>query len=104
LIPSSEKSSLSLKKLFLEENLSNKFKNGHENFSVVRYYKTMEFTDLFFGQFYFQNNVFKLHEVYSKLGIRVYLENKLEVSRHFLFYRFETNQKGYKDSKNIYEN
>jgi hypothetical protein len=38
------------------------------------------------GQFFFQNNVFKLQEDFSELGIRVFLEEDLEVSRHFLFY------------------
>jgi hypothetical protein len=44
------------------------------------------------GQIFFQNDIFKLHEVFSKHGIRVLLEKGMEASRHFLFYRFETNQ------------
>jgi hypothetical protein len=71
---------------FLKEKLSNKFNNGHENFSRVHGYpKTMRFGDLqgsltrekffmtifeFIGQFIFQNNVFKLQEILSELGIR----------------------------------
>jgi hypothetical protein len=43
----------------------------------------------FVGQFFLQNNLFKLQEDFSEHGIRVFLEN-LEVSRHFLFYRFQT--------------
>jgi hypothetical protein len=46
------------------------------------------------GQFFFQNNVFKLQEVISEHGIRVFFEGtKMKVSRHFLFYRFQTNQR-----------
>jgi hypothetical protein len=48
-----------------------------------------------------KHNFFKHQEVFSELGFRVLLENGLQVSRHFLFYRFETNQRCYKDSKNI---
>jgi hypothetical protein len=32
------------------------------------------------------------------------LRTDVEVSRHFLFYRFETNQRCLKDSKNSFEN
>jgi hypothetical protein len=31
----------------------------------------------FIGQFFFQNNVFKLQEVFSELEIRLFLENRL---------------------------
>jgi hypothetical protein len=90
---------LEFKNIILEEKLSNKLKNGHENFSGVRvsivllgYPKTMKFRDLqrsltwekycmtvfeFIGQFFFQNDFFKLQEVFSKHEIRVFLEIKL---------------------------
>jgi hypothetical protein len=42
----------------------------------------------FVGQFFFQNDVFKLQEDLSERGIRVFLE---KASRHILFYRYETN-------------
>jgi hypothetical protein len=32
----------------------------------------------FMGKFFFQNNIFKLFEDFSELGIRVFLENGLE--------------------------
>jgi hypothetical protein len=77
----------------LEEKLSNKLKNGHENFSGVRvsmilrlltgiYSKNMRFRDSqgrltwqknfmilleLIGQFSFQNNIFQLQEVFSML-------------------------------------
>jgi hypothetical protein len=38
----------------------------------------------FDGQFFFQNNVFKLHEVFSELEIRVFLENGLGSFQTFL--------------------
>jgi hypothetical protein len=31
----------------------------------------------FIGQFYFQNNIFQLQELFSELGIRIFLENGL---------------------------
>jgi hypothetical protein len=46
----------------------------------------------FVGLIFFQNDVYKLQEDFSEYGIRVFLERGLEASRHFLFYRFETNQ------------
>jgi hypothetical protein len=72
------------------------------------YPKTIKFKDLlgsltwkkffmtvfeFIGQFFVQNDVFKLQEVFSDHGIRI--EKGLEASRHFLFYRF------YRSDKNI---
>jgi hypothetical protein len=42
----------------------------------------------FIGQFFFQNNVFKLPEVFSELEIRVFLENKLGSFQAFLIYLF----------------
>jgi hypothetical protein len=50
---------LEFKNIILEEKLSNKFKKCHE----------------FFGQLFLQNDVFKLHEAFSVLGIRVFLVN-----------------------------
>jgi hypothetical protein len=44
----------------------------------------------FIGQFYFQNDVFKLQEVFLEHGIRIFLENQLG---SFFLYRFETNQR-----------
>jgi hypothetical protein len=88
----------------LEQKLSNKFKNGHENFSGVRVsivlgllawmFKTMKFRDLqrsyswekffmaifeFVGRFFFQNDFFKLQEDFAKHGIRVFLGNGLGI-------------------------
>jgi hypothetical protein len=86
---------------------------------LLGYAKTMKFRDLqesltwkkffmaifeFIGQCYFQNDVFKIQEVFSELGIRLFLENGLGVCRDFLFNRFKTNQRCQKDSKNSFEN
>jgi hypothetical protein len=38
----------------------------------------------FFGQFFFQNDVFKLQEDFSEHGIRVFLENELGHFQTFL--------------------
>jgi hypothetical protein len=38
----------------------------------------------FIGQFFFQNVVFKLQEVFSELEIRVFLQNELESFQNFL--------------------
>jgi hypothetical protein len=38
----------------------------------------------FIGQFFLQNNVFKLYEVFLELGIRVFLENGLGSFQTFL--------------------
>jgi hypothetical protein len=38
----------------------------------------------FFGQFFFQNDVFKLHEDFSKHGIKVFLGNGLGSFQAFL--------------------
>jgi hypothetical protein len=37
----------------------------------------------FFGQLYFQNNVFKLQEDFSELGFRIFLENGLPEISYF---------------------
>jgi hypothetical protein len=47
--------------------------------------------------FYFQNDVLKLQEDFSEHGIRVFLKSGL--GSIFLFYRFETNQRGLKVPK-----
>jgi hypothetical protein len=49
---------------------------------------------------FFQSDVFKLQEVFSELGFRVFLENGIG---DFKFYRFETNQRCLKYSKNSFE-
>jgi hypothetical protein len=88
------------KNIILKEKLSSKFNNDHENFSRVHGFpKTMRFGDLqgsrtrekffmtifgFIGQFIFQNNVFKLQEVFSELEIRVFVENGLESFQLYL--------------------
>jgi hypothetical protein len=38
----------------------------------------------YFGQFFFQNDVFKLHEDFSEHGITVFLENGLGSFQTFL--------------------
>jgi hypothetical protein len=38
----------------------------------------------FIGQFFFQNDVFQLNEVFLELGIRVFLENGLGSFQTFL--------------------
>jgi hypothetical protein len=89
----------------LEEKLSNKFKNGHENFSGVRIsmgfetscldnlkpcsleiYKETFFMRIFelFGKKFFQNDVFKLKKKISEHEIRVFLENRLGNFQTFL--------------------
>jgi hypothetical protein len=113
----------------LEVKLSNKFKNGHENFLAVKDFngfgtsclyiiklgssKTIEILTCkkisiiiydFIGQLYLQNDIFELREV-TELEIRAFLaKTNLKVSKHFLFYRFEKNQRCKKDSKNSFEN
>jgi hypothetical protein len=87
--------------------LSNKFKNGYEKFlprkaflsisehhgfsiskqEVPKPWKPFRLQNLtifvFVGQFFFQNVVFKLKEVFSEYGIRVFLENGLESFQTF---------------------
>jgi hypothetical protein len=59
----------------------------------------------FLGQVFIQNDVFKLQEVFSEVGIRVFFENGTrKFPENFLFYRFETNKRCLKDSKNSSEN
>jgi hypothetical protein len=78
---------LEFKNIILEEKLSNKFKNGHEFFFIrFRFPEPLPpckrekfFMTIFefIGQFYFQNDVFKLQIVFSELDISVFLENGL---------------------------
>jgi hypothetical protein len=100
---------LEFKNIILEEKLSEKFKIGQQNFSGVKvsiawvfllgYPKTLKVRDLqgslswekffitvfeFIGQLCFQNDVFKLQEVFSELEIRLFLENGLESFQTFL--------------------
>jgi hypothetical protein len=81
------------KNIILEEKLSKKL-----NF-LLGCPKTMKFRDLqrslawekifmavfaFIGQFFFQNNVFKLQEIFSELEIIVFIENGLGSFQPFL--------------------
>jgi hypothetical protein len=59
---------LKFKNIILEEKLSNKFKNGHD------YYWTI----------FLQNDVFKLHGVFSELGIGVFFAKLLGSFQKFL--------------------
>jgi hypothetical protein len=43
-------------------------------------------------------------KTFQNLGSEYFLRTDLEVSRHFLFYKFETNRMWLKDSKNTFEN
>jgi hypothetical protein len=67
----------------LEKKLSNNFKNGHENFSGVRVsivfglWKFFMSIFEFVGQFFFENDVFKLKQDFSEHVIRVFLGNGL---------------------------
>jgi hypothetical protein len=54
--------------------------------------------DPLLDKIYFQINVFTRQKVFSELGIIVFLRTVLKISRHFLFYRFETNQMSKKES------
>jgi hypothetical protein len=85
--------------------LSNKFKNGHENFSGVKVsivflldvlkLLSSEFYSLWWetffitvfeiiGQFFFQNDVFNLQEVFSEHEVTVFLEKGLGSFQTFL--------------------
>jgi hypothetical protein len=88
---------LQFKNNVLEEKLDNKFKNGHEKFMVLEYpskksqnngnpYTWTIFMPIFefVGQFFFQNDVHKLQEDFSEVGIRVFLENGLASLQTFL--------------------
>jgi hypothetical protein len=54
----------------------------------------------FVGKYFFQNEIFKLQEVFSELRI---VENGLG-SLQALFYRFETNLRCLKEFKNSFKN
>jgi hypothetical protein len=89
---------LKLKNIILEVKLSNKFRNGHEKFRGCKGVHGFETSCLdisggsrffmsifeFIGQFFFQNDVFKLQEVFSDLGIKVMLEDELGSFQAFL--------------------
>jgi hypothetical protein len=92
----------------LEEKLSNKFKKGLPckslNFMYLGYpskksqnhgnsYARKIFMTIFefIEQLFFSNFVFKLQEdIFQSSGSEYSLKTNMEVSRHFLFYRFET--------------
>jgi hypothetical protein len=96
LIPFSEKSSWSLETSFWKKREVSQL--GRLDF-LPEYPKTMKFRDLqgsptlktffmtvleFIGQFFSQNDVFKLQEVFAEHGIRVFLENGLGSFQTFL--------------------
>jgi hypothetical protein len=78
------------------EQINNDFleKSKSTDFSTMQIFVdlgrlTINFRDFqrffeFIGQFFFQNNIFKLSEIFSELGIRVLLENKLRSFQAFL--------------------
>jgi hypothetical protein len=80
---------LKFKNIILDEKLSNKFKNSHENFSGARVsmdlgllagisynHEVQRFTVFeFVGQFYFQNDNFNVQEDLSEPGSEYFLEN-----------------------------
>jgi hypothetical protein len=68
LIPSSEKTSWSLKTSFWKKNRS-------INSKMVNFRGFFMTIFELIGKFYYQNDVFKLQEVFSELEIRVFLEN-----------------------------
>jgi hypothetical protein len=82
-ISSSLKTSWSLKISFWDQNHPISSKKVMKNFTHVKLRCKSQI----------QNDVFKFQEVFSALGNRVFLEMHLDVSRHFLFYRLETNQR-----------
>jgi hypothetical protein len=45
----------------------------------------------FIGQFFFQNDVFKLQEVFSELGIKLFLEKGLGSFKTFLILQISDN-------------
>jgi hypothetical protein len=70
---------LEFKNIILEEKLSNKFKNGHEKFLASTIFE-------FCGQFFFQNEVFKLQKDFPELVLRLFLEKRIcEVPGIFYF-------------------
>jgi hypothetical protein len=58
----------------------------------------------FIGQICFQNDVFKLQEVFSELQIRVFLENGLGSFQTFLILPISDKPKVLKKFKNSFEN
>jgi hypothetical protein len=53
----------------------------------------------FIWHFFFQNDVFNSKKSFQSLGSEYSLKTDLEVTWHFLSYRFEKNQRSLKDSK-----
>jgi hypothetical protein len=58
-----------------------KFRDLQENLSWEKFFITVF---EFIGQLFFQNDVFKLQEVFSEIKIRVFLQNGLESFQTFL--------------------
>jgi hypothetical protein len=56
----------------------------------------------FVGQFFFQNDVFKLQEVFSELEIRVFIENRLESFQQFLILQILEKPKVLKRFKKLF--
>jgi hypothetical protein len=87
---------LKLKNIILERKLSKKSKNGtkifepHENPYTWKFFMSIfEFVEIFISKMMFLN--FK--KTFQSLGSEYSFGTDLEVSRHFLFYRFKTNQR-----------
>jgi hypothetical protein len=77
----------------MEETFTKKFKNGHENFlprkaflliSELHGFWTSKQEVPNYGNLFFQNDDFKLQEVFSDLEIRVFLKNGLGSFKTFL--------------------
>jgi hypothetical protein len=60
----------------------------------------LSFLDNFSSKIMFLNS----KKIFQSMGSEYSLRRDLETSRHFLFYRFETNQMCLKHSKNSFEN
>jgi hypothetical protein len=58
----------------------------------------------FIGPFIFQNDVFKLQEVFSEHGIRVFFKNELRSFQKFLILQIWDKPDVLKHSKNSFEN
>jgi hypothetical protein len=53
---------------------------------LIEYSRNTE-NDPFIGQFFFQNYVYKLQEVFSKHGMRVFIENGLGSFQTFIVFQ-----------------
>jgi hypothetical protein len=58
----------------------------------------------FVGQFFFQNDAFKLQEDFSEHVIRTFLENGLRSFQKFHILQISDKTEVQKNSKNIFEN